>query len=210
MAIDTGEEKLNLFENVYTPAGEEKNKHWLYTPKVVYTLSAVMLFLFILVFYAVDVAKPGAIEKHIKASASEADINLLMERQKLKKVIAQQRPDILDLLTEITASAQSDQSTQRGGRGGRGGRGQNSGIQLESFHFKKGLRVTITGTAANNDQLYDFERSLEERTDIHEVGRSVAQSTLSANINGGSRSGTRGGSRGTKFTITFHYKNFTK
>ena len=210
MALDNDSEKLNLFEHLYSPAGEEKSKHWLYTPKVVYTITAVMLLLFVVVLYGVDTAKPGAIEKRIKASGAEADINLLMERQKLKKRVAQQRPDILDLINEITACGQNNQRSQGSGRSGRG---QGSGIQLESFHFKKGQRVTITGTASNNDQLYSFEKSLEENKDISEVGRSATQNTIGANITSSTRgaSSNRGNrSRWIKFTITFHYKNFTQ
>lgn len=218
LALDSSAKKLNLFESLYNPAGEEKIKHWWLMPKVVYTVSAVMLVLFALVSFAVDVAKPDAIEKRIKASGSEADINLIMERQKLKKIVAQQRPDILDLINEITESAQNNQTTQKGPRnpGGRtgpgGSRGRSGGIELESFHFKKGQPVTITGKASNNDQLYSFEKKLEENKDIKDVKRSVSLSTT------GSTSGPRGSSggsrnnknKGVKFTITFHYKNFTE
>jgi hypothetical protein len=215
LALDTDTNKLNLFEHIYNPAGEEKPKHWLLTPKIAYSIAAVMLALFVLVSFTVDIAKPGAIETSIKKSGSEADINLIMERQRLKKIVAQQRPDILDLLNDITASTQSRNSQREGrfGRGTRGGRGQNSGIELESFHFKKGQPVTITGTASNNDQLYSFEKSLEENNDIEEVKRSVSLNTLSASLPTSTRgsSGQRGNrNRGVKFTITFHYKNFTR
>ena len=220
LALDSAENKLNLFERLYNPAGEEKNKHWWLTPKVVYTTATVMLALFVLVSFAVDVAKPGAIEKRIKASGSEADINLIMERQKLKKTVAQQRPDLLDLINEITTSAQNNQISQRGGMGGRdgrGGRGKNSGIQIESFHFKKGQPVTITGTASNNDQLYSFEKKLEENKDIEDVKRSTSVNTIGTNLTTSTRGssspsgGTRGNrNKGVKFTITFHYKKFTK
>jgi hypothetical protein len=206
-ALETDTDKLNLFENLYNPAGKEKRQHWLLSPKVVYTTAAVILALFIIVSYAVTIARPGAIEKHIKASGAEADINLIMERQKLKKVIAQQRPDLLEMLNEITICGQSNQRPQRSGRG------QSSGIQLESFHFKKGQPVTITGQASNNDQLYSFEKSLEERTDIKEVKRSTTQNIISSNVNNNTRNSGNprsGRNRGTKFTITFHYKNFTK
>ncbi len=206
-ALDTNTDKLNLFEHVYNPAGKEKHQHWLYSPKFVYTTAAVILALFIIVSYAVTIGRPGAIEKHIKASGAEADINIIMERQKLKKVIAQQRPDLLDLLSEITSCGQSNQRPQRSGRG------QSSGIKLESFHFKKGQPVTITGQASNNDQLYSFEKSLEERTDIIEVKRSTTQNTIGSNVTNNARSSgsaRNSRNRGTKFTITFHYKNFTK
>jgi hypothetical protein len=206
-ALDTNTDKLNLFENLYNPAGKEKQQHWLLSPKVVYTTAAITLVLFIIVSYAMTIARPGAIEKHIKASGAEADIKMIMERQKLKKVIAQQRPDLLNLLSEITSCGQINQRPQRSGRG------QNSGIQLESFHFKKGQPVTITGQASNNDQLYSFEKSLEERTDIKEVKRSTTQNIISSNVNNSARNSgaaRNGRNRGTKFTITFHYKNFTK
>ncbi len=204
-ALDTNTDKLNLFERLYNPAGKEKHQHWLYSPKFVYTTAASILVLFIIVSYAVTIARPGAIEKHIKASGAEADINMIMERQKLKKVIAQQRPDILDLLNEITSCSQSNQRPQRSRRG------QSSSIQLESFHFKKGQPVTITGQAPNNDQLYSFEKNLEERTDIQEVKRSTTQNIIGSNATAkGSGSAGNSRNRGTKFTITFHYKNFTK
>jgi hypothetical protein len=182
-----------------------------------------MLVLFALVSFAVDVAKPGAIENRIEASGAEADINLIMERQKLKKIVAQQRPDILDLINEITTSAQNNQTAQRGARGPssrmspRGSRGRSSGIELESFHFKKGQPVTITGTASNKDQLYSFEKKLEENKDIEHVKRSTSVNTISTNLTTNTRGSSRpGGStrsnrnRGVKFTITFHYKNFTE
>jgi hypothetical protein len=235
LALDSASNKLNLFEHLYNPTGEEKNKYQWLTSKAVYATAAVMLALLVLVSFAVDIAKPGAIEKRIKASGSEADIDLIMKRQNLKKEIAKQRPDILDLISEITASAKSNLSSQRGGMGQRGGmdgrgarmgRGQNSGIELESFHFKKGQPVTITGTATNTDQLYSFEKKLEENKDIEEVKRSTSVNTIGTNLTtntrsiggpgspggpGGSAGSTRSNrSRGVKFTITFHYKNFTE
>jgi hypothetical protein len=240
LALDSAPNKLRLFEHLYNPSGEEKNKYQWLTSKAVYAAAAVMLALFVLISFAVDIAKPGAIEKRIKESGSEADINLIMERQNLKKIVAQQRPDILDLISEITASAQSNLRSQRNerggmagiegmgdrggmaGRGARMGRGQNSGIELESFHFKKGQPVTITGTATTTDQLYSFEKKLEENKDIKEVKRSTSLNTIGTNLTTGTRSiggrsspgdtgAARGNrSRGVKFTITFHYKNFTE
>ena len=207
MALDADADRLDLFKNVYTIAGEQKSKHWLYTPKIVYSIAAAVFVLFILVFYTVDIAKPGSIENRIKSSGSEADINLLMERQKLKRTIAQQRPDLLDLINEITASGQNNQRTRGEGRQGPGAREQGGGIQLDSFHFKKGQPVLISGQASNNEQLYNFEKSLEEKKDINEVKRTSTQNTSTV-IGSNNTRGARG--RGTKFTITFHYKNFTK
>jgi hypothetical protein len=176
MALEVSEDELNIFKHLYNPAGKEEKKHWLYSPKVACAIAAVMLVLLVVLSYAVDVASPGAIEKRLSASGSEADINLLMQRQKLIKVVAQQRPDLLDLLGQVTASG-------------------DSGIKLESFHFKKGQPVTITGQASNNTQLYKFEKSLQDRSSIKNVKMTSSPDAKTKKL---------------KFTMTFHYKSFTK
>ena len=150
MALEASEDELNIFKHLYNPAWKEEKKHWLYSPKVACAIAAVMLVLLVVLSYAVDVASPGAIEKRLSMSGSEADINLLMQRQKLIKAVAQQRPDLLDLLGHVTASGER-------------------GIKLEFFNFKKGQPVTITGQASTNEQYYKFEKSLEDRKSIKSV-----------------------------------------
>jgi len=175
MALEASEDELNIFKHLYNPTGKQEKKHWLYSPKVACVIAAVMLVLLVVLSYAVDVASPGAIEKRLSASGSEADINLLMQRQKLIKAVAQQRPDLLDLLGQVTTSGER-------------------GIKLESFHFKKGLPVTITGQASSNEQLYEFEKSLEDRSSIKSVKRTSSPDAKTKKV---------------KFSITFHYKSFT-
>jgi hypothetical protein len=62
--------------------------------------------------------------------------------------------------------------------------------------------VTINGQAPGNEQLYRFEKSLQDRTSIKDVKMTSTRDTRSSTSN------TRG--RGLNFTITFHYRNFTK
>ncbi len=180
MALEASEDELNIFEHLYSPAGKQEKKHWLYSPKVTCGIAAVMLLLSVVVLYAVDMASPGAIEnaieKGLKTSGSEADINLLMQRQKLIKTVAQQRPDLLNLLGQVNASGER-------------------GIKLESFHFKKGQPVTITGQADVNEQLYKFEKSLQDRKSIKSVKTNPSRDAKTKKI---------------KFSITFHYKSFTR
>lgn len=176
MAFETGTKELNIFKHIYKPASKKEKKHWIYSPKIACGIASAMLVLLLLVFYGVDTASPSAIEKKIKASATDADINSLIQRQRLIKSVAQQRPDLLELLGQINAS------------------GEN-GIKLESFHYKKGQPVTITGEAPGNDQLYKFWKNLQERKNISSVKMNPSQDTKTKKI---------------KFTITFHYKNFTK
>lgn len=176
MALEAREDELNIFEHLYSPAAKEGKKHWLYSPKVAGVIVAVMLVLSTVVLCSVDMASPGAIEKRLSTSGSKADINLLMQRQKLIKTVAQQRPDLLNLLGQVNASGER-------------------GIKLESFHFKKGQPVTITGQAGGNEQLYRFEKSLQDRNNIKSVKTNPSRDAKTKKI---------------KFTITFHYKNFTK
>ncbi len=183
MALEERTNDLNIFERLYNPAKKEEKKHWLYSPKVTCVIASMMLILLVVVSYAVDVASPGAIEKRLEASLSDTDMNMLMQRQKLIKTVASQRPDLLDLINQVVESG-------------------DRGIKLESLYFKKGQRVTINGQAPGNEQLYRFEKSLQDRTSIKDVKMTSTRDTR------GSTRDTRG--RGLSFTITFHYRNFTK
>jgi len=176
MALEASEDELNIFEHLYNPSAKEEKKHWLYSPKVTCVIAAVMLVLSAVVYCSVDMKSPKAIEKRLKASLSDTNMNLLIQRQKLIKMVAQQRPDLLNLLGQVNASGER-------------------GIKLESFHFKKGQPVTITGQASTNDQFYKFEESLENRKNIKIVNTNPSIDAKSKKV---------------KFTITFHYKSFTK
>jgi hypothetical protein len=176
MAFETSKNELNIFEHIYRPTSQKEKKHWIFSPKITCGIAAAMLVLFIVIFSVVEIARPRAVEKHLKASASNADLNGLMQRQKLIKSVAQQRPDLLELLGQINASGEK-------------------GIKLESFHFKKGQPVTITGEAPGNEQLYKFEKNLQDRNNIKSVKMNPSRDAKTKKI---------------KFTITFHYRNFTK
>ena len=108
------------------------------------------LLLLALVAYAVDVKSPEAIKKRLQASVSDMDMDLLVERQQLIRAVAQERPDMLNLLKLVNDSGER-------------------GISLSSLQFKKGQIVTISGQAGNNDQLRDFEKKLQETKGIEEV-----------------------------------------
>lgn len=176
MAFETSKNELNIFEHIYRPTSKKEKVYWVYSPKIAGGIAAAMLVLFIAVYCVVGIASPVAIEKRLKASASDADLNSLMERQKLIKSVAQQRPDLLELLAQINASGEK-------------------GIKLESFHFKKGQPITITGEASGNEQLYKFEKNLQDRKNIKSVKMNPSRDAKTKKI---------------KFSITFHYRNFTK
>ena len=229
MTLDAAFNELNLFERIYKPDGEGEKKHWLYSPKISGAIAAAMLILFVLIFFTIDIAKPGVIEKTFEESSSEIDFNILLEKQKLLKTISQQRPDLLKLLNQITESGQNNQDNQRGR--GRSMMGM-SGIQLDSFHFKRGQKITITGQASDNDELYAFQDNLLSNPDIRDVvptvtvnsrsntttnrsststtnNRNGRSTTARGGMNRGNSRGQGGVTGGIKFNITFNYKNFT-
>jgi len=74
--------------------------------------------------------------------------------------------------------------------------GQNDGIVLDSLHFKKGQTVSLAGQAGNMEQMWKFQENLRQRKGIKNVV--ISNSAKDAK------------SKKIKFTIVFHYKNFTK
>ena len=176
-ALDGDTEELNIFEHLYSPPGEAKSKHWLYSPKVAYAVAAVMLALLVIVSYAVDVASPGAIEKRLGGTDAGTNVDLLIQRQKLIKSVASQRPNLLELLNQINTS-------------------DSKGIMLDKLEFKKGQPVSISGQTKDAEQMYKFQKSLLTTKGITEVKIQNADRDSKT--------------KKLKFTITFHYKNFTK
>ena len=210
MALEDGANELDLFENVYTPADKQEAKHWLYSPKAACAIASVMLLLLAIVSYAIDMKSPKAIKTRLEASAAEAEMDLdaLVERQKLIKMVARERPDMLALLKLVNASGEK-------------------GVMLNSLSFKKGQKVTITGQVQSNDQLYKLQENLRKSKDLADVEilnagkvsassskRSSGSSSSKPSPSGGPPSRTSGpgskGKGGVTFTITFQYKQFSK
>ena len=69
------------------------------------------------------------------------------------------------------------------------------GITLTNLYFKKGQPVSISGQVTSNDQLSRFEKNLQDNKAIEKVNYTANMNTKSRRIT---------------FTMTFHYKNFTK
>jgi len=176
-ALDGDTEQLNIFEHLYSPLSEAKRKRRLYSTKTAYALAAIMLVLLLIASYAVDVAGPGAIEKRLNSAGVGAEIDQLIQRQRLIKSIALERPDLLQLLNEIHEA-------------------DSRGILLDKFDFKKGRAASISGQADRAEQVYDFQKSLLTQKGITDVN---IQSTTQDNK-----------TKKLKFTLTFHYRNFTK
>lgn len=74
--------------------------------------------------------------------------------------------------------------------------GDNKEVLLDSLHFKKGQPVTIRGQVKGADQLYKFQEDLLTKKGVRDVTiLSAAPDSKTKKI---------------KFTMTFHYKNYTR
>jgi hypothetical protein len=229
MVIDANDNELNLFKNLYKPFGEEKQKHWLYSPKIAGAIAAATLILFLGVSYAIDLAKPESMKKTIEAAGQ--NLTTLVERQNVLTAIERKRPDLLKIISYLTMN-EDESAADRGGRGGPMNRGR---IQLDSFDYKRGKKITITGTASDNETLYNFEDQLKKKPGITDVtwtptqnrsstrttsGSTPARSNLPTRTAGTNPRGaisTRGpsgmsgfGPESVKFSMEFHYGSFTK
>ncbi len=167
---------FGLFDSLYRPAGTEEKKAILYSPKIAGVIAAIMLAAFIIVSYVIVVITPGAIEERLQTADSNTDIDLLMQRHNLIRIVAMERPNLLELIKQISESG-------------------DSSIKLESFHFKKGQLVSITGQVQGPDQLYKFQEALMSKSGVKDV-----------KILNPSRDSK---TKKLKFTMTFHYRNFT-
>ncbi len=195
MALDDNDDELNLFENVYRPADKEQKKHWILSPKVAGTIAGVMLLILAVVSYAIDLKSPKSIKDRVEAStaAAKTDLDSLVQRQRLIKTVARERPDMLDLIKTINECGED-------------------GVLLNSIHFKKDQKVNIAGQLKSSDQLYKFQENLNNHKDITdaEIQNTGKVSSKGGRPGGPPSRGGRGGKGGITFTMTFHYKNFTK
>ena len=171
-ALEGRADELDIFDRLYNGNKKQEKKHWLYSPKVACAIAAVILAILVIVSYAIDIAG----EKRWTGTKLQTNCNLLIRRHKLIKTVARQRPNLLVLLDEINSV-------------------ESSGIMLDSFDFKKDQPVRITGQAQSTEQLYKFEKSLENIKHIKDVKRTSSRDPKTKKF---------------KFTMTFHYKNITK
>ena len=208
MALEDETDELNIFKNVYSRAEDQEKKHWLYSPKVACAIACVMLLALAIVCYAIDMKSPKSIKQRLEASTSQAktDLDTLVERQRLIKTVARERPDMLALMKVINDCGER-------------------GVLLNSILFKKDQKVTISGQVQSSDQLYKFQENLDKNKDITDVkipntGRITSRSSGSSGGRPGGPSPSPSAGRpsgpdsrgkgGITFTITFDYRNFSR
>jgi hypothetical protein len=153
LALEPEPEELNLFEDLYSAERADRANQAPGSLKRPFVITAAMVVLFVLISYALDKTSLAHLRKHIySASGNPGAINAaaMIEQQQMRKIVATQRPDMLDLLTKISES-------------------NPDGMILDMITFKKRRAVTIDGSCKSYDQLYEFQKKLSEQSGIKEV-----------------------------------------
>lgn len=153
LALDPEPDELNLFEDLYSAAGTGRASQAAGLLKRPCVITVAMVVLFVLVSYAVDKASLAQLRKHIYSESGNpgaTNAAALIEQQQMRKTVAVQRPDVLDLLGKISESSPD-------------------GMILDTITFKKRQAVTIGGSCKSYDQLYEFQKKLGEQSGIKEV-----------------------------------------
>jgi len=136
MSLDSDEE-LALFDSLYKPRGAERKIHWLYSLKAACSVTIMMLILSFIVFYLFDTAQLA----HLNELKTRVDYGSLRAKHNLMEIVADQRPDVLELLSRLSSV-------------------EANGIMLSDIDFKIGQAVKVKGTAGNAEQLYTFQENL--------------------------------------------------
>lgn len=173
LAMKEPSDRLDLFAGLLQEQPETSARRAKHSVLVAAAVAVVMLIVLIAVSYAVDKSR----DSHYKKLLAQTDLGQARQRQELLKVVAQNRPDMLQLLTDINS-------------------GSNSGVVLDTLQFKKGQPVSVTGQADSQEQLWTFQKNLRARKGI--------ESPEISNVSQDSKT------RKVKFTMTFHYKGYTK
>ncbi len=146
LAIDGEKPPLNLFSDLYNLNKKKKKKK---TSSLTSLLRAAAVFLVMLIATFFTFTYLNKIEL---AKYDNGDLDKLVAEQKVRKLIAQQRPDIINLYTQLNEKAPG-------------------GMKLDIILFKKGEKVTISSHASSQDKIIEIENFLSSKKDFSDVTR---------------------------------------
>lgn len=173
LALEKPAGTLNLFERIAQQEEQEKATTAWRSVLLAAAVAVVALIALVATVFLTD----GANAQRWAALTARPDFEATRQQQALLKTVARYRPEMLELLTVINA-------------------GKNDGIVLDTFHFRKGQTVTITGQAGTTEQMWAFEKSLRAQKDLTNIViGNQTQDNKSKKI---------------RFTITFNYKSFSR
>ena len=168
-AIEGDTSKIDLFRELSEPKTKKKEKNPL--TSLIVSLVIFTALLMAALYISVE------LNTRYLASYDNKDVDQLIEMQKARKYVAAQRPDLLDLLAEISKDAPK-------------------GMMIDSFSFKKGQPVTISGNAKDAEEVFKFQEFLAGKKNISKVNIAISPADKKT--------------KKTPYKITFHYKHWAK
>jgi len=173
MELDGTAGALDLLERIDEDEQKRRTRSTWRSTVLAGVVAALMLIALLVTAYLVDRAR----EKQLSTLVNQPEFGQASQQQVLLKTVARHRADLLQLLTDMNA-------------------GESNGIVLDSFRFKKGQPVTISGQAGNEEQMWKFQAGLRGQKNIEDVEISTAVPDKKT--------------KKIKFTMSFQYKSFTK
>jgi hypothetical protein len=150
MELDEDGRELDLFERLRAAGEEKQKKRRVPSLKLSAAIVLIMLAAFTLVSYGIDVARLRKIETALGKVEADIDINQLEKEHQLKKVVARQRADVLELLSLINTCRPEE-------------------LMLDSVSFNKKQPVAVTGHTKDKAKIYEFRKNLQKQADIKTV-----------------------------------------
>jgi hypothetical protein len=142
-----------------------------------FAMAAAMIILFCAVKYWTASSQLGQIRQALATEYQSTSGQKILARQQMRERVIKSRPDMLEMLTMLSKSAEKD-------------------VTLDTFNFKKGQPVRVTAKAQSFEQVYQFQKKLQEQPGVRDV--KLISPTRDERKNQ------------VQFTMTFMYKNFTK
>ena len=145
---DTG--GLDLFTKLCQPEQQEDKYAQTRSLKKKAALATALLAVWILVSYLGDIVQLHRLEKAWPQDDAQLGAMELLDRHRLRKNIAAQRIDLLELFTRINAARPED-------------------VLIDRFTFRRGRPVSVVAGTKQDDKLYDFQKALTEQNGIRTV-----------------------------------------
>jgi len=145
LILDEENKPLDLFAGLLSEDKNKKQKNFVANP----LLKSAVLFVLMLILAVFTLDYLNKLEL---AKYNNEDVEKLVKDQKIRKLIATQRPDILELMTVIHKDTPG-------------------GIIINGISFKKGEKVTITAQASNQQQMVALQEFLSNKKEFTDVTR---------------------------------------
>jgi hypothetical protein len=146
LAVDGEKRPLNLFSNLHNLTKKKKKKKSSGFA-VLLRAAAVFVVMLLATFFTFNYLNKLELVKY-----ANPELDKLVAEQKTRKLIAQQRPDIIDLFTQLNEDAPG-------------------GMKLNVISFKKGEKVTVASQASSHEKIVEIEKFLSNKKDFSGVTR---------------------------------------